>query len=394
MTATGRTTLLRNLRIWDGDGLLDADCLRLGARRIDSIGTGLRSDSNDDLVLDCRGATAIPGLIDAHVHMELDPERTQPPQPGDARDPVRLDERADAMVRAGITTARDLGGGAWAELALRDRIASGERIGPRLLCAGQPITTPAGHCHFWGGGAGDLPGALAVLERQVRHGADLIKVMASGGMFTRGSDPAAAQFDVATLTAIVTAAERHGLPVAAHCHGTRAIEFAARAGVHTIEHCSWMGANGWAGNYEEAVARLMLEQGVWVSPTVNRGWQRYLDNPDPTKLTRIRGAFQAMAGLGIQFVASTDAGIPGVYHHHLPQALAVFSRVAEFPQAATLRSATSDAARALGIGAITGRLSPGYAADLVLVDGDPLMDVAALARPVGIWAAGRAILLP
>jgi imidazolonepropionase-like amidohydrolase len=393
MMASG-TTLLRNLRIWDGERLLAEDCIRIGGHLIEAIGAGLPPRATDDRVMDCAGATAIPGLMDAHVHIELDPDRAQPPGPDEPRDAARLDERAAAMIGAGITTARDLGGGTWAELALRDRIRRGERIGPRLLCAGQPITTPAGHCHFWGGGASDLPGALDVLERQVRHGSDLIKVMASGGMFTRGSDPAAAQFDLETLTAIVAAAEAHGLPVAAHCHGTRAIEFAARAGVRTIEHCSWMGANGWAGNYEEAVAHLMLEQGVWVSPTVNRGWQRYLDNPDRTKLDRIRGAFQAMAGLGIPFVASTDAGIPGVHHHHLPQALAVFGRVAEFPAEATLRSATSDAARALGLASITGRLAAGYAADVLLLDGDPLNDLTALTRPVGIWGAGRPVRLP
>jgi imidazolonepropionase-like amidohydrolase len=388
------TTLLRNLRIWDGQRLLPEDCLRFSVSGIEAVGADLSPVGSDERVVDCAGATAIPGLIDAHVHMELDPERGQPPGPGEPRDPARLDERAAAMVGAGITTARDLGGGVWAELALRDRIRRGERVGPRLLCAGQPITTPDGHCHFWGGGAGDLTDALKVLERQVRQGSDLIKVMASGGMFTRGSDPAAAQFDVTTLTAIVAAARAHDLPVAAHCHGTRAIEFAARAGVRTIEHCSWMGANGWAGNYEEAVARLMLEQGVWVSPTVNRGWQRYLDNPDSTKLDRIRGAFRAMATLGIPFVASTDAGIPGVYHHHLPQALAVFSQVARLPAEATLRSATSDAARAVGLASITGHLTAGYAADIVLLDGDPLADLTALTRPVGIWAAGRAIRLP
>jgi len=298
-------------------------------------------------------------------------------------------ERAAAMVSAGITTARDLGGGGWHELTLRDRIASGAVAGPRLLCAGQPVTTPGGHCHFWGGEAADLNSARQVIDRQVAHGVDLIKVMATGGMYTRGSNPAGAQFDLATLTGIVAAADAHGLPVAAHCHGTQGIEFAAAAGVRTIEHCSWMGANGWAGNYEDAIARLMLERGVWVSPTVNRGWRRYLDSDDPGKLQRIRAAFQAMAALGIPFVASTDAGIPGVLHHQLPEALAVFAAISEFSNETVLHSATAGAAEALGLEALTGRLAEGMSADLLLVDGDPLEDLSALARPVGVWAAGR-----
>lgn len=386
-----RPTLLKNLRIWDGHRRLDADRIRLSGGRIAAVAGDLPPEPGD-LVIDCAGATAIPGLMDLHVHLELDPDQRTPPRPEDLRDRAAMAERAGAMVRAGITTARDLGGGAWAELELRDRIAAGEIPGPRLLCAGQPVTTPGGHCHFWGGEAADAAAARAVIERQVGHGVDLIKVMATGGMFTRGSDPAAAQFDLDTLSAMVQTARHHGLRVAAHCHGTRGIELAARAGVSTIEHCSWMGQAGWAGNYEDAVARVMLERGAWVSPTVNRGWQRYLDNPDTTKLDRIRAAFQAMSALGIPFVASTDAGIPGVFHHHLPQALAVFRNILQCPPEAVLQAATVEATRALGLDSVTGALRPGLAADLVVVDGDPLKDLDALTRPIGVWAAGRAAL--
>ncbi len=386
-------TLLTHVRIWDGARRLDADGIRFSDGIITEIGAGL-SPRRAETVIDASGATAMPGLIDAHVHLELDPTQRTPPSPGDARDPAAMDARATAMLQAGITTARDLGGGMWAELALRDRIAAGAVAGPRLVCAGQPVTCPGGHCHFWGGEAADGEAARAVIGRQVSRGVDLIKVMATGGMFTRGTDPAGAQFDLPTLTAIVDEAAAHGLAVAAHCHGTRGIELAARAGVRTIEHCSWMGKDGWAGNYEEAVARLMLEQGTWVSPTVNRGWQRYLEDPHNPRLARIRGAFQAMAALGIPFVASTDAGIPGVFHHHLPEALEVFRRISEWSPETVLRTATRDAARALGLRTATGTLAPGLAADVLLVDGDPVADLAALTRPVGVWARGRPCFTP
>lgn len=383
-------TLVRGVRIWDGAAWLDADAVRLGGGRIVEVGRDLHP-ARGERVVDGAGATALPGLIDAHVHLELDPARGQPPAPDEPRDPEAMAARAAAMVRAGITTARDLGGGTFAELTLRDRIAAGEIPGPRLLCAGQPVTCPGGHCHFWGGEAADLAAAGAVIERQVARGVDLIKVMATGGMFTRGSRPAGAQFDLDTLTGIVAEAGRHGLAVAAHCHGTEGIEFSARAGVRTIEHCSWMGPEGWATDYQDAVARLILAHGVWVSPTVNRGWQRYLDDPNPAKLQRIRGAFQAMRALGIPFAASTDAGIPGVYHHHLPEALAVFQRILDGSAEEVLTAATSGAAQALGLGADTGRLQRGWRADLLLVDGDPLQDLAALTRQVAVWAGGRAV---
>lgn len=385
--------LLTDACIWDGRRRLDADCLRIEGGKVAAVGTSLPA-RRADRVVSCAGATVMPGLIDAHVHLELDPEARTPPRPDQARDAQAMAGRAAAMLDAGITTARDLGGGVWAELSLRDRIAAGEIPGPRLLCAGQPVTRPGGHCHFWGGEAADADAARAVIHRQVAHGVDLIKVMATGGMFTRGSDPAGAQFDLETLTAIADSAGRHGLPVAAHCHGTRGIELAARAGVRTIEHCSWMGAAGWAGNYEDAVAGLIRDRGVWVSPTVNRGWQRYLDNPDPTKLERIRGAFRAMHAMGIPFVASTDAGIPGVYHHHLPEALAVMQRITLWSARSVLISATSGAATALGLETWTGTLAPGLAADVLVVDGDPSSDLSALARPVAVWARGRPQRLP
>lgn len=393
MSSSRTPVLLRGVTIWDGQGVAEANAIRLGGGRILAMGDNLTPGAGER-VLELPGTTVLPGLMDAHVHLELDPERSRPPAPDEPRDGKAMAARAAAMVRAGITTARDLGGGTWAEFELRDAIAAGRLPGPRLLCAGQPVTAPGGHCHFWGGEAEDLAGAEAVIQRQLARGADLIKVMATGGMFTRGSDPAGAQFDQQTLTGIVAAAAGHGLAVAAHCHGTRGIEFAARAGVRTIEHCSWMGAQGWAGNYEAAVAELILDRGTWVSPTVNRGWQRYLDNPDPTKLQRIQAAFKAMTALGIPLVASTDAGIPGVFHHHLPEALAVFARIAELTPGQVLMSATSRAAGALGLEQVTGTLAPGLAADVLVVDGDPFEDLSALRRPVAVWAEGRAVLAP
>jgi imidazolonepropionase-like amidohydrolase len=211
---------------------------------------------------------------------------------------------------------------------------------------------------------------------------------------TRGSTPLAPQFDLETLAAIVATANSHQLSVAAHCHGTAGIELAARAGVTTIEHCSWVGPKGWASDFQPEVAELILDHGAWVSPTVNRGWQRMLDNKDQGLLLRLRAAYQNMWQLGIPFVASTDAGIPGVFHHHLPEALNVFAQIAALSPAQTLQTATSGAARALGIQQITGQLGAGFAADILLVDGDPLQDLAALTRPVGVWARGAPILTP
>jgi imidazolonepropionase-like amidohydrolase len=381
-------TILTNLRLWDGTQELDADTLILQGRSIETLcEKATLSPLEARRARSMAGMTALPGLMDAHVHMVLDPNRSAPPGPDELPDPGAMRERAAMMVRAGITTARDLGGGAWQELALKAAIERGEVPGPRLLCSGQPITCPGGHCHFWGGEAADAAAARSVIDRQVEHQVDLVKVMATGGRFTRGSKPLAPQFELPVLTEIVDYARAQGLSVAAHCHGTPGIDAAVRAGVHSIEHCSWVGADGWASDYQVSVVDAMLERGTWVSPTINAGWQRMLDANNQT-LTRMRAALVDMRAHGVPFMASTDAGIPGVFHHDLPKALRVYGQVAELTHEQVLRSATSEAARGLGIEGQTGRLAAGFDADVLVVDGNPLESIEALCRPFAVWARG------
>ena len=381
--------VLTDLRIWDGAAVLAADTLQMEGQKITSIG------HKEDLAPLVRktaqshaGLTAIPGLIDAHVHLELNPDDAKPPEKSLPTAIVLMRERAQQMVKAGITTARDLGGGAWFELALRDQILAGELPGPRLICSGQPITSPQGHCHFWGGEASNLAQATDVLHRQIAQNVDLIKIMATGGRLTAGSQPTDAQFPQATLDALVATAHQHKLPVAAHCHGTEGIHRAALAGVDTIEHCSWVGNDGWASDYQPEVARVILENGIWVSPTVNKGWQRMLDSKTGAVLQRIRAAYRKMIDLGIPMLASTDAGIPGVYHHELPAALVVFAQIAQLSPVQALQSATSAAARALGVDHLVGSLAAGLDADILLVEGDPTVDLARITEPACVYSRG------
>jgi imidazolonepropionase-like amidohydrolase len=141
------------------------------------------------------------------------------------------------------------------------------------------------------------------------------------------------------------------------------------------------------------VADLIASQGIWVSPTVNTGWQRMLDNSKSDVLARVRSAYRNMLNAGIPLIASTDAGIPGVYHMDLPHALLVFAEIAGLTAQQTLTSTTRDCARAIGLGDQTGMLAAGMAADLLLVHGDPLRDLAVITDPAAIWARGRQIKL-
>ena len=378
-------TTYANVRLWDGvsEDYSAADSIEVTDGAIVRFGRGLRGR-------DCDGLAVVPGLIDAHVHMVLDPTLgSVAEQLAETPDAVRrkMTGRAEAMVRHGITTARDLGGGSWLELELRDRIHQGELLGPRLLCAGQPITSVRGHCHFWGGEATTVAEAEAVIERQQAHGVDLIKLMATGGMQTPESQPKDAQFDQPTTTAIVAAAKARGFDVAAHCHGTPGIRHAARAGVRSIEHCSWIGPDGQRGDYDPEVAREIAAAGIWISPTVNAGWARF----GAKFAANVTANFRGLKEHGCRLIASTDAGIPNVRHQDLAKALPVFARLAELSPLQALRSATSESAKALGLEGVAGVLQPGASADLLFLPGDPLADLQALLQPALVVVRGREV---
>ena len=340
------------------------------------------------------GAVVIPGLIDAHVHLDLDPHLLAPAAQFEAsrddRD-LRMIARAGAMVRAGITTARDLGAGEWRELTLRDAIARGELPGPRVLCAGQPLTVAEGHCHFWGGVAGGKAEQAEVVRRQLGHGVDWVKVMATGGYFTKGSGVERAQFSADEIRQAVRLAGEAGLSVAAHCHGKAGIRNAAQAGVRTIEHCSFASGKGYGAGYDARVVEEVAAQGAWVSPTVNANWLRRMEKDgEPTDFFRnMQAVLGGLRDAGIPLLASTDAGIPGVHHHRLAAGLQAFALYAGMTPAEVLRTATSESARGLGLEATCGRLVAGLAADLVVLPGDPLEDLGHLDAPLLVIAAGR-----
>ncbi|MFO0688550.1 MAG: amidohydrolase family protein [Myxococcota bacterium] len=371
--------------------------LRVRAGRILALGpAALAASARPTDVIDLTGSFVIPGLIDAHVHLELDPTLTTPAAQLAVPEADReraMRERARAMLAQGITTARDCGGGAFREHALRRAIDAGEWSGPRLLCCGQPLTTPDGHCAFWGGAASSDREIEAVVERQVAAGSDWIKLMATGGVFTPGSRPGDTQFDDARLATAVAAATRAGRFVAAHCHGTAGIAAALRAGVRTIEHASFAGPGGFGTAWDDALAGELAAREVWVSPTANAGWLRRIRDAAgaPTDFfERMSRCLGRQRERGVRFVASTDAGIPGVFHDALAGGLEALAAFASMRPVEVLRAATADAAEALGLARETGRIAPGLSADLVVLPRDPTADLAALRAPArvllrGVW---------
>lgn len=372
-----------DLSFWDGESVN----MRSGDIHVaDGLFSERSSDSSQSRSL--KGLYAIPGLIDAHIHLCLNPEIRDPLKQTDPTVEQRLEEmreRALGMLKAGITSARDLGGGQHLELQVRDEIEQGAIPGPRLICAGQPITSVGGHCHFWGGEAADQSVAMDVLERQHQAGVDLIKIMVTGGNITPGSRPVDSQFDDETIAALVKAAGDRNYHVAAHCHGTDGIRQAAFAGVRTVEHCSWVGEQGWGRDYDQAIVDQIVEGDVRVSPTINSGWKRFQQKEF---VEMVQGNYRQMKKTGVKLIASTDAGIPNVFHDDLPRALPQFARFAGLTPIEVLRSATVDCAEAIGLGHLTGSIKPGLSADFVVYEESPLENLDVLTSPVMVIKAG------
>lgn len=376
---------LRGGMAWDGlaDGLVDAP-LVVDEGRIAAVGT----DTGAGASLDVSGCTVMPGLIEGHAHLCFNAGndwRAVFDNDSPGRMLLRMAAHGRAMLEAGITTVRDLGAPAGLAIEMRDAFASGLAPGPDLLVSGAPITTTGGHCWFMGGEAdGELELRKAVRAR-VKAGVDWIKVMATGGQMTRGTNTLAAQYSVDELRAVVEEAHRLGRRVAAHCHGTAGIRAAVEAGVDSLEHCSFMGRAGM--DRDDALIDRMAANGTVVSPTISIGYRRWRDDGQRKQRAELT---RRLLSAGCRVIASTDCGIPSVPHSALGAGLEVLAELGGLTPVQALRLATSTSAELLGL-PDRGVLEPGRRADLLVVSGDPTRDLAALSRVRYVVKGGEVV---
>jgi imidazolonepropionase-like amidohydrolase len=371
-----------------GDETVADGAVAIGDRTVDWVGPAgaLPAEYSSLPRTDYRDFTIVPGLIDGHVHLAFDggpnPAARMRAETGEQQLMLML-RSARELLGVGVTTARDLGSRAYLAVAVRDAIAAGLARGPRLVVAACPITVTGGHCWFMGGEADSEDDLRRLVRTHHKHGTDLIKVMSTGGFMTTGSAPWYAQFTTAQLAVIVEEAARVDKPVAAHAHGTEGIRRAVEAGVTTIEHCSFVTETN-ERCFSESLAAKIAERGMFVCPTISG------NAPYIAELTGIEvgSHVKALHEMGVRIIAGTDAGIDNNPHHQYVGGLEYLVTLG-FQPAQVLAMATTEAAAALGLGATTGRLAPGYDADLIVVDGDPQADIAALRDLRRVIARGR-----
>lgn len=353
-------------------------------------------------VLDLAGLAVLPGLIDAHAHLIGQLEFSGLPALNEtaASELAAGVANALATVRAGFTTVRDVGTyRGLLDIELRGRIERAEVSGPRMQCAGAMITRPGGGGEVTGepgvtippefrlGVVRDAAEMRRTVTRLVEGGADVIKLIVTGAVLTRGTAVDDVELEAPLIEAAVRTADALGVFVAAHAHGARGIQVAAESGVRSVEHGSLIDDAGIAAMVEHGTWLVAdLYDGDWIDEVGRRdGWPAATLEKNTATTQAQRDGFGRALRAGVRMAYGTDSG---VYPHGLnARQLAYLVRHGMRPIEA-IRAATTDAAECLGWSDRVGSLEVGRFADFVAVDGDPTVDVTVLERPVVVARGG------
>ncbi len=395
--------LIRDVRLIDGlaDTARDHVDVTIHGERIAAIGAHdpSRTPTADQTVIDGAGRTLLPGLIDAHAHYTFDPTEGSIAviaRRSDAEIVLTAAGHAALALRAGVTSGRGAGSIRNLEVVLRDAIAAGHVPGPRIVAAGTAVGITGGH-GFQFGLEADGREALVTATRQViRDGADVVKVVASEAamLTTTGLAPGrmvngAPELTEDELRAIVETAAALRIAVMSHAQDSESVRRSAAAGVRSVEH-AWLA--------DEHAMEVVAASGAWLVPTlivtdVNRtlpGLTTVQRERQDLIERRHRVSTEAAIRLGVPLATGTDTGEVGVTADMVWREIVLLHDHGTSAMAA-IQAATSSAARLLEIDDDVGSIEVGKAADLVLVDGDPLTDLGRLAAPRLVVQAGRLV---
>lgn len=294
------------------------------------------------------------------------------------------------QLAAGVTTVRDLGDRDYLAMVLRDEYAVNPEAGPEVIAAGPHITRTRGHCWFLGGEADDVASVQATVDKRVAGGADVIKIMATGGATTPGWGPHESQYTLEELAAATERAHSLGKPITAHAHGPRGIADAVAAGMDGVEHVSFFTEDGVEADWPTVDA--MVKAGTFVGAT--EAWlpEGAMFAPHLAERLEQRSAnFVRMHREGVRLVCCSDAGAgPRKPHGVLPRGIIHFGSIG-LSSADAVASATTVAAEACGVADRKGRIAVGYDADLVAVAGNPLRRLEALLDVRAVFRMGRLV---
>ena len=367
--------ILRAALVWDGTAadLRHCDVVCRNGRVVELTDAGMARAGDGDVALDLDGATVVPGLVDAHVHLVWS-GGTDPvglvDREGEQLTLLRAAGHARDQLRAGITTVRDLGSNWDIAIHVGRAVDRGAIEGPTVIASGRTVIMTGGHDPFWGLPCDGTDAVVRGVRTQVANGADVIKTASTGGVYgqVEGEEIGASELTYEELAALTTEAHRRGRKVAVHALGTDGIRNAVAAGVDTVEHGVFL---------TEDIIESMARQGTVLCPTA-AVYRRMAAGEAPdyavAKATEVVAAHRTSVAMaleaGIDVIAGTDAGAPGMPH---PSLVDEIDALVDYglPPLDALKAATSRAADALSRPDV-GRIELGSVADFAIVDGDPL----------------------
>ncbi len=398
--ATAGRTLVRAGHLLDvhTGKVLEQQTIVVVGERIAAIGaTDATPARAGDTVVDLGGMTVLPGLMDVHTHItnntEFDPFKELTSTV--AKEAINGVVNARVTLMAGFTSIRNVGAAGFSDVDLRDAVEAGQVVGPHMQVSGPALGITGGHCdenllpisyHLTGEGVADGVAAVQQKVRQdIKYGADVIKVCATGGVLSKGDDPQASQYSLEELRAIVADAHRLGRKVAAHAHGGQGILWSSMAGIDSIEHGSYIN--------DEAIKE-MKKNGTYLVPTLyledwqlEKGklpefYQKKMKDVSAVAKKNIRHAYES----GVKIALGTDAA---VYPHGLNgHEVEVYVRDLGMTPLAAIQTGTVNAADLMGWSDRAGALDVGKWADVIGVEGDPLKDVRVLQDVRFVMKAG------
>ncbi len=370
------------------DGSLDAPRKNVDLMIEDGVVRELRDAGGK---CDYEAACVTPGLVNAHAHLEMSGE----PDPMSAilampplERMLRAVENAQKSLRAGVTTIREPGGSEAIAIRIRDAVNEGRLAGPRISAAGFILCMTGGHGWFMGREIDGPWDARKAVREQRKAGADCIKLIATGGVLTKGAVPGLAQLLEEEMRAACEEAHRHQMRVAAHAIGTQGIKDALRAGVDSIEHGHML---------DDEALELFASTGAYLVPTLTaptcivehaeKGGQpdyvvRKAREVSEHMLKNIRRAFEA----GVKIAGGSDAGTPFNYHDAYAEEVILMQKLLGMTAQQALHTATASAAELIGLH--RGVLEAGEPADLLLLDRDAGKDLTTLRAPRAVIKAG------
>lgn len=378
--------LFRNARIIDGKGATWMGWAALDGKKIHKVGRGapaaLLEGYQPDEVEDLRGMALMPGFIDCHVHLRSDGDadpRAQQLSDTDGLVAIRCVANARRTLESGITTIRDCGCTRHIDFALRRAVALGLVKAPRLVLSGEFICMTGGHGWNVGCEADGPEGVRLAARKQLKAGADNIKMIATGGILTPGTEIGVPQLSVEEMRAGIEEAKKAGKITAAHAHGAQGVKNAVLAGVDSVEHAYLMDEEG--ADMMTAKGTYLVATSAAVRNVVNFGTKSGIPADVVRKAqqgfeSHVR-TFQHAWKTGVKLAMGTDSGVPFTRHGNNLDELVYLVEMGLSPMEA-IQTATLNSARLLKMDQLIGSIEEGKFADLVIVDGNPLENIKVL----------------